>query len=88
MTKSKLVVFRGGGIVKNIEKWYFKRKEIEVVSMYKYLGLSFTPKLNWSVARKTLASQANKALGLLYMYNKRCGGLPVNINFELFDKIV
>ena len=56
--------------------------------MYKYLGLIFTPKLNWSVARKTLASQANKALGLLYMYNKRCGGLLVNINCELFDKIV
>ena len=63
-----LVVFRRGGIVKNIEKWYFKGKEIEVVSMYKYLGLIFTPKLNWSVARKTLASQANKALaGLLYV---------------------
>ena len=84
-TKSKLVVFSRGGIVKNIEKWYFKGKEIEVVSMYKYLGLIFTPKLNWSLARKTLASQANKALGLLYMYNKRCGGLPVNINCELFD---
>ena len=67
---------------------FFKGKEIEVVSMYKYLGLIFTPKLNWSVARKTLASQANKALGLLYMYNKRCGGLPVNINCELFDQIV
>ena len=53
MTKYKLVVFRRGGIVKNIEKWYFKGKEIEVVSMYKYLGLIFTPKLNWSVARKT-----------------------------------
>ena len=88
MTKSKLVVFRRGGIVKNIEKWYFKGKEIEVVSMYKYLGLIFTPKLNWSVARKTLASQAYKALGLLHMHNKRCGGLPVNINCELFDKIV
>ena len=88
MTKSKLVVFSRGGIVKNIEKWYFKGKEIEVVSMYKYLGLIFTLKLNWSLARKTLASQANKALGLLYMYNKRCGGLPVNINCELFDKIV
>ena len=88
MTKSKLVVFRRGGIVKKIEKWYFKGKEIEVVSMYKYLGLIFTPKLNWSVVRKTLASQANKALGRLYMYNKRCGGLPVNINCELFDTIV
>ena len=49
-TKSKLVVFRRGGIIKNIEKWYLKGKEIEVVSMHTYLGLIFTPKLNWSVA--------------------------------------
>ena len=88
MTKSKIVVSRRGGIVKNMEKWYLKGKEIEVISMYKYLGLIFTPKLNWSMVKKTLASQANKALGLLYMHNKRCGGLPVNRNCELFDKIV
>ena len=44
MTKSKLVVFRRGGIVEN---------QIEVVPMYKYL--IFTPKLNWSVARKNFS---------------------------------
>ena len=70
MTKFKLVVFKRG-IVKNIEKWYFKGKEIEIVSMYKYLGLFFTPNLNWSVARTSLAYQVKNALGLLYMCNKR-----------------
>ena len=46
MTNSKLVVFRRGGIVKNIGKWIFIGKEIEVVPMYKYLELIFTPKIN------------------------------------------
>ena len=61
MTKPNLVVFRRSGIVKNIEKWYFKGHEIVVGSMYKYSGLIFTTISNWSVAKK--ASQAKKALG-------------------------
>ena len=46
------MVFRNhGGIVKQTEKWLYQGTEIEIVSIYKYLGLYFTPKLIWSKSR-------------------------------------
>ena len=50
ISKTKIVVFRRGGIVKENEKWFYKGKKIDVVSYYKYLGLIFTSKLNWKLA--------------------------------------
>ena len=44
LRKTKIMVFRNGGIVKLIEKWFYEGVEMEIVPMYKYLGL-FTPKL-------------------------------------------
>ena len=38
---------RNGGIVKDAERWFYNGNEIEVVSLYKYLGVYFTPKLIW-----------------------------------------
>ena len=39
------MVFRNGGIVKQTERWLYQGEEIEIVSIYKYLGLYFTPKI-------------------------------------------
>ena len=76
---TKLMVFRRGmGYWKNMRNVFLKVK-LEVVSFYKYLGLMFTLKLRWTLSRKTIASQAEKALHLLYMYNSKCGSLSLNI---------
>ena len=48
LKKTKIMVFRNGGIVKQTEKWLYQGTEIEIVSIYKYLGLYFTTKLIWS----------------------------------------
>ena len=34
--KTKIIVFRNSGIVKQTEKWYNRGEEIEVVPVYKY----------------------------------------------------
>ena len=81
LTKTKIIVFRRGEILKKYEK-------LEVVSFYKYLGLMFTSKLKWTLSKKTIALQAEKAFNLLYMHNSKCGSLSVNIMLDLFDKIV
>ena len=41
LTKTKIIVFRNGGIVKDAERWFYNGNEIEVVSLYKYLGLLY-----------------------------------------------
>jgi hypothetical protein len=48
LSKTKIIVFRNGGVLKQTEKWLFNNEPIEVVPFYKYLGVFFTPKLVWS----------------------------------------
>jgi len=88
LTKTKILVFRRGGIVKNTEKWFYGGEKVECVKEYKYLGMFFTTKLSWSLAKQTLASQACKALNMLYMYNYKCGGIPPRLYLGMFDKMI
>ena len=77
LCKTKIVVFRRGGKLKRSEKWYFNGKKMDVVSSYKYLGIIFSTKLKWTLAKKTLAAQARKAIGLIFRYHYQCCYLPV-----------
>ena len=87
LCKTKIVVFRRGKL-KRSEKWYFNGKKIDVVSSYKYLGIIFSTKLKWTLAKKTLAAQARKAIGLIFRYHYQCGYLPVGVAKILFDKMI
>ena len=71
MIKTKLVVFRRGGILKKNEKWYFGEEKIEIVPSIKYLGIVFSPTLKWYLTTNKLCSCANKALYSLYKYTYR-----------------
>ena len=82
------MVFRNGGPLRKNEKWYFDKQRLEVVNGYKYLGAFFTPKLSWTQCQKTLAAQAQKGINLLRRYDYKCNVLPVNMQFELFDKMI
>ena len=85
--KTKVIVFKKGGIVKQNEKLYYEGKQLEVVPQYKYLGLLFTPKLSWAKATQTLSLQAEKALFNFYKFN--CNfKLPVRKAFQIFDNII
>jgi len=44
----KIIIFRNGGPLRHTGKWLYKSSPIEVVSLYKYLGMYITPKLYWS----------------------------------------
>ena len=46
LDKSKIMVFRNGGVIKQNEKWFLKGNQIETVSRYKYLGLHLSSKLS------------------------------------------
>ena len=43
LLKTKIIVFRKGGILKQMEKWYYNGQLIDIVPFYKYLGVYFTP---------------------------------------------
>ena len=44
--KSKVMVFRKGGVFGKNEKWFLEGNEVEVVNSYTYLGYTFTTKLS------------------------------------------
>ena len=50
LQKSKVVVFRNGGIIKKIEKWCYKDQFLIIVSNYKYLGIVFSCLFKWNMA--------------------------------------
>ena len=66
LSKTKIMVFRNGGILKHAEKWFYQGVEVEVVSVYKYLGVYFTPKLIWTKTKEILAKQALKAASSIF----------------------
>ena len=58
LSKTKVIVFRNGGFLREYERWFYNGQPIETVSAYKYMGLHITPKLIWTHARSCLATQA------------------------------
>ena len=86
--KTKIIVFRRGGIVKQNEKWLLNDKPIEVVSHYKYLGITFTSFLSWSHTQKTQAAQAEKTIALLKRMFKAADLNNVQQMLTLFDRMV
>ena len=86
--KTKIIVFRNGGPLRAVERWYYCGQPLETVSFYKYLGLLFTSRLCWSMAQKNLATQSLKSVSLLKYTFHKCGSLPPKTLLNLFDKMV
>ena len=86
--KTKIMVFRNGGKLRNNERWLYDGSTIETVSYYKYLGITFSSRLNWSYALKIIASQSQRALLKINAIFGKCGDMPVSLGLELFDKLV
>ena len=45
-----------------MKKWLYNDNPVNVTSMYKYMGLLFTPKLSWTKSKTKLAAQARKSI--------------------------
>jgi hypothetical protein len=63
--KTEIIVFRNGGPVKSYEKWLYNGSSVKVTSMYKYMGLLFTPNTNY-LGQKQKLNLLHK-LGNLFM---------------------
>ena len=86
--KTKIIVFRNGGYLRDSEKWYFNGEQIEIVSSYKYISLSVTPKLIWTQAKEVLSIQARKSIMTKLELQSNIGFFEYSGMFKLFDTIV
>ena len=60
LTKTKVIVFRNGGVMPKSEKFFYTGEKVKTVTYYRYLGLIFSSRNLWSKALSTLAAQAEK----------------------------
>jgi len=82
------MVFRNGGTLRRNEKWNLNYIQIENTTYYKYLGLTFSNRLIWSMAQRTLAAQANKVIALIQKTANTLKFCDVDMLWILFDKMV
>jgi hypothetical protein len=88
LSKTKVMIFRNGGVLRKNEHLFYQGKEIESTTYYKYLGIMFSSRLKWSKATNTLAAQGKKALFSIKKVIYKCNGIPIEVAFELFDKMI
>ena len=62
------MVFRNGGILPFNMSFSYDGETLEIVSSFKYLGITFTTGGLFSEAQSTLAGQAHKAIFKLNKY--------------------
>ena len=62
LNKTEVMVFRNGGGLRNYENWNYRGSRINIVSVYKYMGVCFTPSLSWASTHTKLGIQAKKSI--------------------------
>ena len=83
--KTKILVFSKGPMLKN--KFYYDDFVIENVKEFKYLGVVFSRTGSFCKTKKHLYEQAQKAMyGIIRKIREF--KLPVECQFDLFDKVV
>ena len=88
LPKTKIIVFRNGGFLREYERWHFNGQPIETVSSYKYMGLHVTPKLIWTYAKECLSTQAKISIMLLNKLQTTVGYFDYTEMFKLFDTMI
>jgi hypothetical protein len=85
MSETKVIIF-GTNKPENF-RFFLNNESIEIVKNYKYLGLTFSSSGSFLTARKDIASQANKAMHILYTRIANLD-LPVDLQLKLFDQTI
>ena len=85
--KTKIVVFRKGGILDRNECWTYAGVNIEIVNCFNYLGIVLSSGGAFIKATNTLAGKALRAMNSLLSITKSMK-IPTKIMFSLFDSFV
>ena len=86
--KTKVMVFRKGGVLPRNLGFYYEGNQIEIVKSFKYLGIVFTAGGSFSGTQNTLSGQAQKAIFKLNKYLYKFTFIPPKHKLELFDKLI
>ena len=87
-SKTKVMIFRRGGILPRNLKFFYNGVELEIVSTFSYLGIIFSSGGSFSNTQITLVGQAQKAIFKLNRYLYKFTDISPKHTLELFDKLV
>jgi len=87
-TKTKVMIFRKGGMVKRNIRFKYKGHVLEIVSKFTYLGIGFTTGGSFNTTFEMLAAQGLTAIYKLKSNLLKCPGITVQHKFDLFDKLI
>ena len=62
LAKTSIIVFRKGGHLSRHERWTYGDVELEVVNLYKYLGIALTTKLSTTQAVEDFIPKAKRKI--------------------------
>ena len=88
INKTKIMVFRKGGVLRRNMCFKYKTENIEIVSKFTYLGVVFTSGGSFSGTHNCLSDQALKAIFQFKKYIYKFTNLPVSHVLSLFDKLI
>jgi hypothetical protein len=85
LDKSKIMVFRKGGYLAAKERWFLGESLLEVVSLYKFLGLTFSTGNSFSTAMEDAAGRAKKSVYEILRALRKVNCNSPDVFFKLFD---
>lgn len=83
--KTKIMVFKRGGVLARHERWTFNHEPLETVKSFTYVGVTFTSCLSLNAMASNVAVKAKKALITCIVSTYQYGQLPYTVFFKIFD---
>ena len=83
-----MVVFRAGGRLSRLDNWFYNGVNLEIVNVFKYLGIVLSYTGSFAKTQQTLSKQGRKAIFALNKLVKNFVGLDPLMLCDLFDKLV
>ncbi|MCG8033307.1 MAG: reverse transcriptase family protein, partial [Candidatus Thiodiazotropha taylori] len=88
VAKSKVMVFRKGGLLPKNLSFFYDGQVLEIVNKFRYLGVTFTIGGSFAETQNTLSGQAQKAIFKMNKYVYKFTFLSPRHKLELFDKLI
>ena len=86
--KTKVMVFRKGGRLRDNISFYFDGVELEIVNKFVYLGVTFTTGGSFHETHNCLAGKGLKAIFKMNKYLYKFTDISIKHRLVLFDKLI
>ena len=88
VNKTKVVVFRKGGLKGKLGSWWYGGKKLDLAREYRYLGVLFQDNGKWRKHKEQVVKKAEMAMGVIRRVLYKFKKFPVSLLCRLFDTMV